>query len=136
MKDASAMFVKGSKKMTLLKEVVHLQNAIIQTERKSIFASQGGWKTRKVINLMLLALPYIIETLEGYSKSFPSQQVSYMGTMGPLTVVLGQTRCPSAMRSFEFVVVLTIIVKVLDFLKGPTKKIPERALDLLLDRCN
>ena len=34
------------------------------------------------------------------------------------------------MGSFEFVVVLTIIVKVLDFLKGSTKKIQGRALDL------
>ena len=36
----------------------------------------------------------------------------------------------SSMGSFDFVIVLTLIVKILDFLKGPTKKIQGRSLDL------
>ena len=78
---------------------------------------------------MLLALLYIIETLEVIANRLHLNKYPTWEQWDPDSRARANSLL-SVMGSFEFVVVLTIIVKVLDSLKGPTKKIQGRALDL------
>ena len=55
---------------------------------------------------------------------------SQPGINGIRIVGLEQIILLSSMGSFDFVIVLTLIVKILDFVKGPTKIIQGRSLDL------
>ena len=71
--------------------------------------------------LMLLALPYIIETFEVIALCLHLGKYPTWKQWDPDNRARAN-HLLSSMGSFDFVIVLTLIVKILDFLKGPTKK--------------
>ena len=123
MKDASSMFVKGSKKMTLLKEVVVNLNHHYPHGKNVVFdICVTRWvENMEGYELMLLALPYIIETFEVIALGLHLGKYPTWKQWDPDSRARAN-HLLSSMGSFDFVIVLTLIVKILDFLKGPTKK--------------
>lgn len=129
-KDVTQMFVKGSKKMNLLQEVVK-QNPNYSEGQKVIF---NVCVTRWVENLdgynqFLLAYPYIVEALEVIAhklhlEKYPTWRKWDTESRRRASGLL------SGISNFEFCVVWTTMVKSLFYLRGPTKKIQGRSLDL------
>ena len=131
MKDASSMFVKGSKKMTLLKEVVVNLNHHYPHGKNVVFdICVTRWvENMEGYELMIFALPYIIETFEVIALGLHLGKYPTWKQWDPDSRARAN-HLLSSMGSFDFVIVLTLIVKILDFLKGSTKKIQGRSLDL------
>ena len=116
------MFVKRSKKMSLLKEVVVNFNHHYPDGKEVVFdICVTRWMDNMAgYELKLLALPYIIETFEVIAfglhlRKYPTWKQWDPDSRARVNHLL------SSMGSFHFVIVLTLIVKILEFLKGPTK---------------
>ena len=74
MKDASSMFVRGSKKMTLLKEVARKQNKTYGNRKVVFDICVTRWvENLDGYNMMLHTLPYNIESFS------VNNQVDYHG---------------------------------------------------------
>ena len=117
--------------MTLLQEVVQ-QNPNYSRQQKVIF---NVCITRWVENLdgynqFLLAYPYIVEALEVIShklhlEKYPNWRQWDTESRRTASALL------AGIATFEFCIVWTTVVRSLFYLRGPTKKIQGRSLDLL-----
>ena len=129
-KEVSRMFVKGSKQMTLLKEVVH-QNPHFSRGQKVMF---DVCVTRWVdyldgFNMFLVAYPYIVETLEVIAhklhlEKYPAWENWDQEFRVRVSGLLG------AISTFQLCVVGTTVIRALTYLRGPSKKIQSQSLDL------
>ena len=127
--EATQMFIKGSKKLKLLEEVVK-QNPHYSSE-KVIF---NVCVTRQVENLdgynhFLLTYPHIIEALEVIAHKLHLEKYLNWSNWDNESRRRAASALPG-ISNFEFCVVFTTIVKLLFYLRGPTKKIQGSSLDL------
>ena len=129
-KEVSRMFVKGLKKMTLLKEVVN-QNPHFSRGQKVMFDVCVTRWVEKLdgFNIFLVTYPYIVEALEViahklHMEKYPAWENWDQESRSRASGLLG------AMSTFQFCVVWTTVVKALTYLRGHSKKIQGESLDL------
>ena len=129
-KDTCMMFVRGSKKMSLLRDVVK-KNPHFSEHQKPIF---DIYVTRWIENLdgynmFLIVYPFIIEALKVMALKLPLEKYPEWSKFDQESRSRAN-RVLGSLRNFRFLIVWTIMVKALSYIKGPIKKIQGRSLDL------
>ena len=129
-KDTCMMFVRGSKKMSLLRDVVK-ENPHFSEHQKPIFdICVTRWvENLNGYNMFLIVYPFIIEALEVMAlklhlEKYPEWSKFDQESRSRANRVL------SSLRNFRFLIVWTIMVKALSYTKGPIKKMQGRSLDI------
>ena len=116
--------------MTLLNEVVRKQNETYGNRKVVFDICVTRWvENLDGYNMMLHTLPYIIEAFEVIALGFHIDEYPDWTQWDQESRSRASTLIAS-MGNFQLIITLTIIVNILDIIKGPTIKIQGRSLDL------
>ena len=131
-KDMCMMFVRGSKKMSLLRDVVKENPHFLEHQRPIFDICFTRWvKNLDGYNMFLIVYPFITEALEVMAlklhlEKYPEWPKFDQESRSRANRVL------VSLRNSCFLIVLTIMVKALSYIKRPMKKIQGRSLDLYM----
>ena len=125
----TCMFVRGSKKMSLLRDVVK-NNPHFSEHQQPIFdICVTRWvENLDGYNMFLIVYAFIIEALEFMALKLHLEKYRLVKIRSRKSI--SHNRVLGSLRNFCFLIVRTIMVKYLSYIKGPIRKIQDRSLDL------
>ena len=122
-KDTCMMFVKGSKKISLSHDVVKKKSTFLGTSETIFDICVTRWvENLDGYNTFLIVSPFIIEALEVIALKLYLQKYPEWSQFDQES----RSRANRALVSlcnFRFLIVWTIMVKTLSYIKGPIKEI-------------